>query len=47
VKHDDDPFLKTEQFFDCLDRWMRNAQCVCLALALIAIGFLVYVLLMG
>lgn len=47
MKDDDDTMFKAESFFDCVDRWMRNAQLVCLVLTLAAFAFLVYVFLTG
>jgi hypothetical protein len=44
---DDDYIFTAEEFFDRLDRWMRNAQIVCLVLTLAAFAFLVYVFLTG
>ena len=43
----DDYIFTAEEFFDRLDRWMRNAQRFCVAAALAALGVLVYLILTG
>ena len=43
----DDFILTAEEFFDRLDRWMRNAQRFCIAATLVAFGVIVYLVLTG
>lgn len=40
MKDDDDTMFKAESFFDYVDRWMQNAQLVCLVLTLPHLRFL-------
>jgi len=44
---DDDEIFKAEAFFECVDRWMRNFETVCLGLTLVCFCFLVYIFLTG